>query len=150
MSERRRAVHLAERLVRRAWQPKSARAPVKLDARFADQLAQRPGTGPYLELDLEQPVTRDHVSECAVGVILRRREDVWHPATVVSDVDVPPEPGNAPAGRTGKFRAAGNAPDTVDRIQQPSERGKRTEGQCAHGDGRRETQYTQHAVRPQH
>ena len=124
----RRAVQPAKRVVRCARQPQSARAPVEIHSRLADQLAQCPSARSNLELDLKEPVTRDDVSERPVRIVLRCREDVWDASTVVPDIDVRPKPGETAARVMGKFRATCYAPDTMNWIQQTAERGSGPSG----------------------
>ena len=57
-----------------------------VSARPPDEFRQCPGSGPDLQLDLEQAISRYHVAERAIRIVFQCREDVRHVARIIPHV----------------------------------------------------------------
>jgi hypothetical protein len=95
---------------------------VEFERARAEELAQRPRDRARLHFHLEEPVARVHPAERAVRVIEVRREDVWHGAVIEAHVDSGAEAADRVGLAGGQVGLSHHRPDTVYRIEKPSER----------------------------
>ena len=102
-------------------QAKSPRFLVERQRTRADQFRQRAGRGAIGELHLEEAVTRDRVSQCAICVARVRRIDVRHTARIEQHAHIRAQRRDLLRLAPGQIAVADGGSGTLHRIEQRSE-----------------------------